>query len=154
VTAVNSVGESNPSNEVSVYIPLNPPPPPTLISPENGSILDTLTPTFIWEEANRATSYNLQILTRIRRRIRVVYSVNGILDTQFTIPDGILEEGVMYWWRVAGVNDAGVSSWSQMWSFTIAVNTLSENNVILVNDAYTSCFNSAIINYRRFMFFL
>ena len=154
VTAVNSVGESNPSNEVSVYIPLNPPPPPTLISPENGSILDTLTPTFIWEEADRATSYNLQILTRIRRRIRVVYSVNGILDTQFTIPDGILEEGVMYWWRVAGVNDAGVSSWSQMWSFTIAVNTLSENNVILVSDAYTSCFNSAIINYRRFMFFL
>ncbi len=158
VKAVNSVGESNPSNEVSVYIPLNPPPPPNLLSPPNGSVLNTFTPTFVWEEADRATSYTLQILTRIRRRIRVVYSISGILGTQFTLPEGIVEQGVMYWWRVSGVNDAGVGPWSQMWSFTVSVNTSSKKSKVLLNNSYSNCMNleflnSPIISYKRRFFF-
>jgi len=89
---------------------------PALLTPAPKALLPFLNPTLTWQAVPGATRYDILIDRGINDS--KVYEV-AVTDTTFTVPAGILEPGVPYWWGViAGTRDA----WSKTgdtwnWSF-------------------------------------
>ena len=70
----------------------------TLLSPAWGSVVDTLSPTFCWQELAEAETYTLQLnktsdWTLVEQR-------TGIAETCYTTAS-VLENGVQYTWQVS-----------------------------------------------------
>jgi hypothetical protein len=124
VRARNAGGPGDWSNVVSFTV--QPPPPPTLLSP-NGSVA-TPTPTFSWNASPGAATYVLSVLTAGGSTVYEVYGVSacsgGICSTT---PATALAEGSSYGWRVRGANVAALGDWSAVMSFRIRPSTLPGN---------------------------
>ena len=92
-------------------------------SPANKELLTTYTPTFTWGASNpEAVSYYLQVSTSKRFTTRVIDQAD-ILETNFTAPTA-LSPGLRYYWRVRGVNIAGVAGkWSSVRYFMTPLST-------------------------------
>jgi hypothetical protein len=89
----------------------------TLLSPQNNSTVDELTPTLIWNKESNSQSYTVQISTDEFS----TFVVNQTLtDTTFTTPT--LNYSTTYRWRVRGSNTTGDGEWTQ-WGFTTTVDT-------------------------------
>ena len=93
---------------------------PTLLSPPDGSTINTLTPTFEWR--NLSTSgliYSVQIDDTSHDRVFSLYDLpDG--TTSYTIPSGYLDRGTTYYWLVSA-NDANGNSALAAWdTFTTA----------------------------------
>jgi hypothetical protein len=91
------------------------PAPPLLTSPANSAREISITPTLTWSTTEHATTYNLQLSTSSNFS-SFVSNVSGIKTTSFKTPK--LLNNIIYYWRVAAVNQKGTSSWSQVRSFT------------------------------------
>ena len=104
VTAVNSVGESAPSPEVSVIA--GSPPPPTGVTATSGNAQVTIN----WSSVSCATSYNIYWAT-----ISGVSPQNGIQIASVTSPylQTGLTNGVAYYYVVTAVNSYGEGAPSQ-----------------------------------------
>jgi len=91
---------------------------PTLISPASNTSSAQLTPTFSWQKLLRTGYYRLEIAwdSAFTRLVRTADS----LTTPSFVFDGSLDAGTKYFWRVRGLNLAGVGLWSPIWSFTTA----------------------------------
>ena len=87
----------------------------TLVSPSNGSSGVSATPTLKWNEDEESDSYNLEVATTQDFAAPVV-SETGLSDTTFA--STALENGTTHFWRVRGVNTAGLGAWSTLFSFT------------------------------------
>lgn len=100
---------------------------PTLVTPTNTDD-DVNTPTvFDWLDATDATSYNLQVATD-NSFSNIVLSSTGISASTHTDTAETLSRGVLYYWRVYGVNANGTGQASSTFSFTtfnVTVPTLS-----------------------------
>jgi len=121
----NAAGPGDWSNSVSFTV--QPPPPPTLLSP-NGSVA-TLTPTFSWNPSPGASTYVLSVLTTGGATVyEVVYAASvcsgGICSAT---PATALSEGSSYLWRVRGANVAAMGDWSAVLGFRIRPSTLPGN---------------------------
>lgn len=89
---------------------------PTLISPENGVTIDSLTPTFDWADAAGATSYKLEVA--VDNNFSNILCTKTVMDSNATLSETEkLSYGTHYYWRVRGVNAAGLGDWSSTWSF-------------------------------------
>ncbi len=89
---------------------------PTLISPENGIAIDSLTPTFDWADAASATSHKLQVATD--NNFSNIVCTKTVMDSNVTFSETEkLSYGTHYYWRVWGTNAAGLGDWSSTWSF-------------------------------------
>ena len=90
---------------------------PSLVSPENGITIDSLTPTFDWSDVTGATSYTLQVATD-NNFSNIVLTKSPTESTATLSETEKLSYATHYYWRVRGANAAGSGDWSSTWSFT------------------------------------
>jgi hypothetical protein len=96
------------------------PPPPTLLSPANGSVCQSLTPLLDWNDVPTAATYNLQVSTNSGFTTTVI-NLTGLTSSQYTAPPAVLGSNIVYYWRVSATNGAGTSSYSSVWNFRTVV---------------------------------
>lgn len=94
---------------------INPPPPPVLISPANGSTGIAHDPTLMWEKVNRAYMYRVQVSTM--PGMDTCFINQGVLTVPSNDISG-LASYVKYYWRVDASTEFGEGPWSDIWSFT------------------------------------
>lgn len=87
---------------------------PTLLSPTNGAMNVSATPTFTWSDAG-SSSYLLEVATDIGFS-NIVYSAN-VSGTSHTA-GAALNTSTTYFWRVRGSNTCGDGSYSAVFIFT------------------------------------
>ena len=98
------------------YTPqLLPPVAPSLVSPGNGTTIDSLMPTFDWSDVSGAESYTIEVATDSGFTYKV-FTKDSVEST--AISPVSLSYGTRYYWRVRGTNAAGAGDWSSVWSFT------------------------------------
>jgi len=112
VKAYNGGGSSDYADE-AVETTLPPPPAaPSLASPAYRTTVSSLTERLEWTASIGAASYGLQVSTSSRFTTLLI-NETGIADLNYDIPEGLLEWGKTYYWRVNAVSDTGsTSSWS------------------------------------------
>ena len=88
---------------------------PILISPENNQNNVSITPTFVWNSVNNATSYTLQLCMSPSFTNNIIDVI--ITSTSYTCTTD-LEYNKTYFWRAKALNDNQESSWSDIWQFT------------------------------------
>src|SRR3990172_3734399 len=117
VSTTNDAGTSPWSTVFNFTTIIGPPAPPTLLSPPNGTIGVSLTPTMKWVEDISALNYQCQISSDS------TFVVSSEIDTtvtdsnQVTIRPGVLVNVHNYFWRVRTTNSIGTSPWSDVWKF-------------------------------------
>ncbi len=93
---------------------------PTPSSPTDGATTSGLTPTLTWASLNGATTYDVQLATDANftggigagKISSLIHEAEGLTDTRYTVPVGVLDEATTYFWRIRGVNSAGAGPWS------------------------------------------
>ena len=98
-------------------------PVPDLVSPADDSYgISVSSVTLDWDEAETATSYTLQVSTQSNFVTTVVNEENTTLTSyEFTS----LTNGEKYYWRVLAKTDEDISAWTDPWSFTAALGTVT-----------------------------
>lgn len=116
-----------------VYLYKDNPPPgvPTLIAPANGSAGVSTSPTFSWNAASNATSYNLFVSTNANLSSPVI-NQSGLTATSYA--GSGLSVGPTYYWAVEAVNAYG-NSFSSVWNFTTAAGNSAPNDISLSNNS-------------------
>jgi FtsP/CotA-like multicopper oxidase with cupredoxin domain len=90
---------------------------PTLITPANGVLLTTLTPTLNWNAPAGAASYAVQVST-VSNFTSTVVNQSGLGTATYPVPGGPLALNTLYYWRANASNVAGATSaWSVVHSF-------------------------------------
>jgi hypothetical protein len=89
-----------------------------LQTPQDGGILDTLTPTFTWSDAGTADGYTFQI-ARDPNFQNIVVNASNLKAYNFQVQAGTLNRSG-YYWRVGKSSRNKISSWSDIWTFTIS----------------------------------
>ncbi|MBL7127415.1 MAG: T9SS type A sorting domain-containing protein [Ignavibacteria bacterium] len=102
---------------------------PTLISPPNGAIGISLTPTLNWNDIPNAFDYGVQ-LTNDPNFQSLIINVNGLTSSEYTVPTGILDLNTVYFWRANARNGLGTGPFSAIWFFTSVVTNISTNGEI------------------------
>ncbi len=111
VTAIDSARlESAFSNEVSA-VPLG---SVKLVSPANGSHGSPINPTLMWNAADGATHYRVQVSTD-STFATTIYDTSGIAGTTRGITG--LAFLTSYYWRVSASTEGGTGGWSAVWTF-------------------------------------
>jgi hypothetical protein len=83
--------------------------------PANMAVNVKLNSSLTWSLTPNTSKYNLQVAEDANFSKLVVNKNNLPLNNYLTTE---LDYETTYWWRVASVNDAGTSSWSDVFSFT------------------------------------
>lgn len=118
VRAKNSTSTSNWSNFFTFTTNVRGAEVPVLVYPTNTSTKIAVDTTLIWQAAPRAISYKIEI-AKDKNFSTGVVAVSNIVTTTHRLTG--LSNYTVYFWRVAAVNDSGVSKWSEIRSFrTIA----------------------------------
>jgi len=73
--------------------------------------------TLQWSAAQGADTYILQISTSMNFDSDLFYTKENINTNSYSL-SGVLDPQEKYYWRIAGVNDAGQGDWSDIWNFT------------------------------------
>ena len=115
VNASNNSSTSNWSSIWSFSTSLTPP-APVLISPTNGYIGTSTTPTLNWNAISNAINYKLQI-SRVPNFTLIIDSAT-ITNNTYIVPSGKLSDNITYFWKVNATNSFGTGPWSNIWSFT------------------------------------
>ena len=102
---------------------------PTLVSPPNGAIGISLTPTLNWNDIPNAFDYGVQ-LTNDPNFQSLIINVNGLTSSEYTVPSGILDPNTVYFWRANARNGLGTGPFSTIWFFTSVVTNISTNGEI------------------------
>ena len=97
-------------------LPVNTPLQSTLTSPANNAIGVSLTPSLTWTHKCIPDSFRLQIALDAAFNY-VVDDHAGLIATNYTVGTAVLSSGIKYYWRVYGVNAAGVGKWSTVYNF-------------------------------------
>ncbi|MCF7802570.1 MAG: fibronectin type III domain-containing protein [Candidatus Marinimicrobia bacterium] len=100
---------------------------PVLVAPEDRTERTSTTPELVWEQAERAENYRIQIGRDQAFNTTVLDSTN--IDSTTFVP-ATLDSNTTYYWRVLARNPGGESNWSTHRQFT----TISPGQ--LPRDAY------------------
>ena len=92
------------------------PPPPTLISPSNGSNVSGSSVQFCWNAATGANNYHLQIATDSSFN-NIVYDLDVGNITCNVEVSNFPDDGTTFYWHVKAGSAAGWSDYSEIWSF-------------------------------------
>ena len=93
------------------------PPTPKPAQPADGASAVGLPVTMVWQAANGATSYHLQISTLFTFATTVL-DQEGITTTSISVGSPTLTTGTLYYWRVQALNAAGTTAYSAPRHFT------------------------------------
>jgi hypothetical protein len=114
--------------------PNGPVPAFNLLSPENGEVVDTLTPTVDWENVPECPwvdfdHFDLYVDTDPGFGDADVYG--GLTESEHTFSDP-LEDGTTYYWKVLAFDDEGNDRWSEQidWSFTVSTGSLGDFSLL------------------------
>jgi len=77
-----------------------------LLSPVCGAMDQTTTTTLNWDDSGRADTYEVTIATDAGLS-NVIHSQIGLIDSEYSIPGGVLDPCDSYFWSVSAVNDEG-----------------------------------------------
>jgi hypothetical protein len=119
-----------------------PPSRPSNVSPNSATVQSTRTPTFTWSETSTypADSFFLHIATFNNFSDSILFK--GLTTKSYTIPAGQpLPYHTVFYWRVAGKNDGGLSPWSYFWNITTGITNPTKNTFLATlypNPATTS----------------
>jgi hypothetical protein len=102
----------------------NPPDAPTLNLPVDQAINQSTNLTVQWNEAQGATSYDLQIASDNLFQ-NIILNQTNISGTSHNT--GSLGLSTVYYWRVKAKNTVGESNWSTVWQFTTSSSVASYN---------------------------
>jgi len=155
---VSPVIESNQGNwsEIFTFTTLGLPEKINLIQPSDGSTDVPTKPQLNWQTTSSATSYWVQISESPSFDSLKFERQNSGVPPINVIPK--LKDKTKYFWRVAGVNNAGRGIWSDVWSFTTASGTsvndelidgLSENNFLVFPNPASNSLNIDISNFEN-----
>ncbi len=111
VSSRNSAGTS-PHSDVWYFT--NMLPAPALLEPVDGSTGIPTTTTLIWQPAQYAESYQLQVATDSAFQ-SVQFDSSGISSIVCQIV--LLENSTVYHWRIRAANSQALSGWSPAWRF-------------------------------------
>ncbi|MGA3051033.1 MAG: hypothetical protein ABSE00_03850 [Chitinispirillaceae bacterium] len=92
---------------------INMPKTPTLSSPSNNSMSQSIPLTLNWNSVSGVSSYDLQVST-VSTFTSIVSDQSGTTSISQTVS---LSNGVTYYWRVNASNATNSSDWSSVWSF-------------------------------------
>ncbi|MEX0661391.1 MAG: YCF48-related protein [Balneolaceae bacterium] len=90
-----------------------------LVSPENEAEDITSVPQMIWNEAQHAFNYRLQVDDN-SLFTSPVYD-ETVRDTSLTMEPGKLKDDTRYYWRVQSTNRGINANWSERWTFTTGI---------------------------------
>ena len=96
-----------------------PPTMPVLLSPPDGSTVSP-TPLLDWEDVATALGYRLQV-SKVPDFSTTVIDEVSLSQSQYQVPDGVLSDFSLHYWRVRASNDGGWSPWTSAWSFTTTI---------------------------------
>ncbi len=117
VHGINQAGIGNFYQKWNFTTTPNPPPAaPVLVSPPNGSTGQSLTPLLNWNDVSGATSYSVQVSVNPSFSTTIV-NQTGLATSQYTVPLGLLQNNVTYYWRANAGSANGSGPWSSAWSF-------------------------------------
>lgn len=116
VFARSPFGVSGNSNEVNTYTMLI---APFLISPANGAINVSVTPTLSWGQQGSASNYHVQISLNDANfnSGNIIFNDSQIVPTSVTIPSGYLGETQNYYWRVRSMKPTSSSLFTSGFHF-------------------------------------
>jgi len=99
---------------------------PFLVYPANNEENIPIEPAFTWNSLKEASSYRLQIATRILfGTSSTVFDSSAIVDTTFSAIT--LDSDRFYFWRVSAANSIGTGIWSEIFKFkTIDMTLVAE----------------------------
>lgn len=85
-----------------------------LVSPLNSSIVPAANINFNWNKAGYASYYNFQLSQDINFE-NIFFENNSLTDTSINI--SAIDDSILYYWRVKGINSAGSGNWSSVRTF-------------------------------------
>jgi photosystem II stability/assembly factor-like uncharacterized protein len=120
------------------------PPAPTLISPANGTLGTTQTPTLTWSSIPGILNYRVQISTV--PDFAIITDSSTLSTNQYTVPAGKLSMNITYYWRVCARNSFGWGAYSIVWYFipmTSSFNLISSEitDKFMLHPNYPNPFN-------------
>lgn len=122
-------------NLSNLIINVSPPEAPTLVSPANSSIDQSVSPTFSWNSSTTSTSYTIQVSTN-NIFSSIVYEGSGLSATSQMITG--LDKTTTYYWRMNATNNYGISAYSTVWSFTTISTCGSVTSVTYYGKTYNT----------------
>ncbi|UCC48789.1 MAG: fibronectin type III domain-containing protein [Gemmatimonadota bacterium] len=108
-----------------------PPDPPVLVSPADGALDLSLTPTLSW--TGDGDNFTVQVATDTEFANIVDEAV--VSTTEYTAAVGALDYSTTYFWRVNASNANGTSDFSAVWSFTTAAASAPPDPPVLTSPA-------------------
>ncbi|MCU0372870.1 MAG: T9SS type A sorting domain-containing protein, partial [Ignavibacteria bacterium] len=106
------------------FTTLGVPPAPALVSPENGTIVNTVTPLLNWSDVPEATSYGVQVALNPSFSA-IILNITNIPISQYQITSPVLPTNLFLYWRANASNSYGTGNWSPGWYFTIILTGIS-----------------------------
>lgn len=104
VLAINSAGQT--PSAVRTFATLAAPGAFSIASPANNATGVRTPVSLSWSASTGAVSYSV-IIASDSAFTQVVLSESGLTGTSLVVPDGVIDEGRDYWWRVLATNAAG-----------------------------------------------
>jgi transposase-like protein len=118
---------------------------PTLLAPVSGMTGVAVNPTFSWNVASRAATYNLQVSTASDFSTLMV-NQSGIATTSYAASG--LANNAVYYWRVSATNANGSSAYSTVFSFTTVVAPPSAPTLVSPADSATGIATNPVLNWN------
>ncbi|MFW5775467.1 MAG: hypothetical protein ACOCW2_04175 [Chitinivibrionales bacterium] len=126
VQAVNQFGESQWAG--SHFTTNTSPPVPALSAPSD--TIETLTPEFLWQATENTDIYKLELAAD--SQFADMLTVQTLSSPSYT--HDALEDAETYYWRVYTINNAGLSPYSDIWSFTTPASLSTPIAASPIND--------------------
>jgi PKD repeat protein len=90
--------------------------PPVLVMPENNQQYVNYKPSFDWDDAEYAESYDIQV-SDISNFSNIVYEMSNVAISEISMTDDSLNYLTDYYWRARTVNGTVKSGWSEIFKF-------------------------------------
>ena len=87
----------------------------TLLSPTDGEVFVSTSPTLSWNTEANADSYEIDVATDVAFS-NIIFNQTG--ETNMSTVASGLSYNTNYFWRVRAVNNCTIGSWSTAWQFT------------------------------------
>lgn len=144
----NTIPATSSSGQVTVDGSGTAPVVPLLVSPSNGTVAVSMSPTLRWCASAEATSYRLQLSTDSTFSTTTV-DQSEIRDTSISV-SGLLND-TTYYWRVRASNGGGTSAYSAVWSFRTAAAALATPTHVFPPNRATGISTNPTLRWNAFV---